>query len=329
MPTRARKQPKPAPRRATKTPAKAKARPTKTAKAAKASRAKKPAKPPASGGKVAFPFFAIEEGRLKEVMAYLAAGGDINACPSGALRPLLSEAAAHGNLKLVKELLAQGADPNGLGATGESPLQEAAEFGLDEIVKVLLEHGAQASYRDPGGKTALHNAARCCRVAGKREWRPLPPPKKARVIKLLIDAGVDPRIEENGGRTAWFFAVDCENREGLELLPEDVPSSKVAGGDTSPEDEQLEQAHYERRMTSFLSRTVKALKAARNDPGKLATAITKYLEEGDAIGCSPSELWDYFGISTPSLPAKARFTKQEEERAIKLFAQLTKERYRG
>jgi hypothetical protein len=82
-------------------------------------------------------------------------------------------------------------------------------------------------------------------------------------------------------------------------------------------------------MTRFLSRTVNALKAARKDPGKLEAAITKYLEEGDAIGCSPSELWDYFGISTPSLPAKAHFTKREDDHAAKLFEQLSTARYRG
>lgn len=288
-------------------------------------------KPKTPSGALAYPIGAIEDGKIKAVKVYLASGGDINAMPRGAMRPFLGDAVARGDLKLVKELLAQGADPNGLSATATSPLQEAAELGIDEIVTLLLEHGAAATYRDTRGMTALHAAALCCRVAGRREWRRLPAPNKGQVIKRLLDVGVDPRIRDNAGRTAWFFARDGENTEGLDLLPaDDAPapgSAAVVAPVEPPEVEMREQAREERAIRRLLVGTVKALKAAKLAEDKMRAVITAYLEKGDALGCSPAELWDYFGTSTPSLPAQASFTKRQEEQALELFGRLTKARY--
>jgi hypothetical protein len=284
-----------------------------------------------AGGSPAFPSDAITEGRLAEVRAYLAAGGDIDARPPGAMYSLLAEAVTCGNEKLVKELLTKGANPNALSATKTSPLQEAAELGLDGVVEALLGHGALASYRDPGGRTALHAAALCCRVPGKSEWRRLPPPKKGRVIELLLRSGVDPLQKDNGGRTARFFLHDCPNREGLDLLPEDDASARRPDEEPaeSPEDLARAQAEEEKAFRAFLARTTRALKSARHDENELVTAITTYLEEGDALGCSPAELWDHFAVSTPSLPERARLTQAQAALARQLFERLTKQRYQG
>jgi ankyrin repeat protein len=166
-----------------------------------------------------FPIDAISEGRLKDVTRYLAAGGDINARCRGYMGTLLTDAVQSGNVKLVKDLIAKGANPNVADALQISPLQRAAELALEEIVRVLLQHGADPNYRDTAGMTPLHYAAWCDRVSGVSAWRHLPPPKKAAVIELLLRAGANAFAKDNAARIPRFFAETAVNKEGLELLP--------------------------------------------------------------------------------------------------------------
>jgi ankyrin repeat protein len=174
---------------------------------------------------LAFPFDAISEGRLGDVKRFLDAGGDINARPKGALFTLLIDAVQTGKIDLVKSFIAGGADPNGLDALKESPLQHAAELALKELVRVLLENGADPRYRDTRGMTPLHCAACSERIPGVPAWKHLPPPKKADVIRLLLQAGADPEAKDNAARTPLFFLENASNREGLDTL-RDWPRSE-------------------------------------------------------------------------------------------------------
>lgn len=60
-------------------------------------------------------------------------------------------------MQAVQELLAGGADPNGVGR--RTPLMRAAAGGHAEMVRLLLEHGADPNAEDPrSGSTALSGA---------------------------------------------------------------------------------------------------------------------------------------------------------------------------
>ncbi|MGC4066406.1 MAG: ankyrin repeat domain-containing protein [Polyangiaceae bacterium] len=303
---------------------------------AKRSASQKPTLSKPGGSAPGFPYFAIIEGRTKDVRAYLAAGGDINAVPKGAMGSLLEDAVGVANLKLVKELLGKGADPNVLGVTKSSPLQKASELGLDEIVDVLLKHGADATYRDPRGQTALHLAGLSERLPSSGPVSSLPLPKKGRVIRLLLDAGADPRIKDNAARTARFFVQSSSNHEGLELLPEDPPEtgtalavpSDVGSGNEAKATRLPSKRDEARTLRGILSRTVRALEASGGDRQALSTSIHHYLEEGDAFGCSPSELWDHFATSTPSLVERAGLDRRSASLTLRLFEAATKARYR-
>ena len=125
----------------------------------------------------------------------------------------LHSAAASGDLRAVKKLLAAGADPNARDEVpfpagdvpgvadhlpGTTPLQEAVRWGggLD-VVEALITAGADPNARNEGGLTLLHSAM----------FRNSPA-----VVEALIAAGADPsaRDEDNFAR---FRAAICRRSE--------------------------------------------------------------------------------------------------------------------
>ena len=72
-------------------------------------------------------------------------------------------------------------------------------------------------------------------------------------------------------------------------------------------------------LDRLLDGTVEQLRLARGDLPRQREAIRVYLSEGSAADRSPSELWDYFDISTPGLPELAGYDAAEVERAVELF----------
>jgi uncharacterized protein YceK len=77
-------------------------------------------------------------------------------CCTGAL----SNAAAQGDLELVQQLLAAGADVNNTDSWGHTPLISACWAGHKDIVQVLLERGADVKATTPRGWTALRFATK-------------------------------------------------------------------------------------------------------------------------------------------------------------------------
>ena len=69
------------------------------------------------------------------------------------------DAAALGDLALVKESLAKGADVNYQNGDGRSALMRSSKRGHLDVVKCLLEHGALVNQRDNNQKTAIMTTA--------------------------------------------------------------------------------------------------------------------------------------------------------------------------
>ncbi|MFH0824055.1 MAG: ankyrin repeat domain-containing protein, partial [Pseudomonadota bacterium] len=59
----------------------------------------------------------------------------------------LFDAASAGNVEIVKQLIASGADVNTRGFNDTSPLSFAAWSGRVEVMKLLLDAGARIDYR--------------------------------------------------------------------------------------------------------------------------------------------------------------------------------------
>lgn len=68
---------------------------------------------------------------------------------------------------------------------------------------------------------------------------------------------------------------------------------------------------------------------AGDDRAAIVAAIEKFLDFGDAGEYSPAELWDYFAISAPTIPALAGCDALAEDRLIRIFSTCTHARYGG
>ena len=70
----------------------------------------------------------------------------------------IHDAAKAGNVEVVKQLLAAGADANEDAGFGMPPLQNAAAFGHKEVVELLIANGADVNIRNLMNLTALDQA---------------------------------------------------------------------------------------------------------------------------------------------------------------------------
>ncbi|MBI1216666.1 MAG: hypothetical protein GC185_12720 [Alphaproteobacteria bacterium] len=120
----------------------------------------------------------------------------------------LYQAARSGNVKAVKRLLKQGADPDAQAGNGLSPLHQAAFWGETEIVDLLLKAGADPNLDNGRGWTALHSAA----VSGGQRSR-------AKIVDMLKKAGADAGRQDKQGWTAEdYMTLWDENAPAAEKL---------------------------------------------------------------------------------------------------------------
>ena len=113
-------------------------------------------------------------------------------------------AARLGNVQMMKDLLAAGADPELCQAWGVTPLMVAAgvtqtdsrivaeEKLLEALTMLALEVGADIHATDRGGQTAVHGAAN---ISGNE------------LIRFLVAQGADPEAVDGRGRTPHDVAM--------------------------------------------------------------------------------------------------------------------------
>src|SRR5580765_180240 len=115
------------------------------------------------------------------------------------------EASALGRTERVQELL--DADPslvNAYGDDGFHPVGLASFFGRVETARLLYDHGADANQvaRNEQIQTAAIHAAAA--AEGKDEST------RYELVKLALDHGADPNLEQGGG----FRAIDAARQNG-------------------------------------------------------------------------------------------------------------------
>ena len=109
-------------------------------------------------------------------------------------RVALHYAALSGALAEVRALLAEGADVAVTDKQGFTPLHFACQENRPEVVKVLLDGDAPVDPVDQWGNTPL--------------WRAVFNAKgDARIVRLLIQAGADPDVQNASGRTPRHMAA--------------------------------------------------------------------------------------------------------------------------
>ncbi|MDE1151336.1 MAG: ankyrin repeat domain-containing protein [Micavibrio sp.] len=107
----------------------------------------------------------------------------------------LYKAVRSGNIKEVKRLLKDGADPDAADAHGLTPLHQAAYWGETEIVKLLIDAGADVNAENKGkGWTPLHSAAVSGGMRSRRE-----------IIDMLHAAGASDAVKDKHGWNAGDY----------------------------------------------------------------------------------------------------------------------------
>ena len=129
-------------------------------------------------------------------------------------RVLHAAIGSHRPAGAISALLEHGADPNLTIAPRQdwTALHVAAFMGRPDVIRLLLDHGtdphAVTSYRK---WTALHALAE----GGVGT-------EAAESGHLLLDAGIDPKIEDRKGRTAWDLVAARLTPELLQEAPPEV-----------------------------------------------------------------------------------------------------------
>jgi len=119
----------------------------------------------------------------------------------------LHDAAAYGDVEIVKTLLRRYSDANAQTSEGTTPLHVAAHYGNTEIIKTLLMAGADANIQDKYDRTPLDLANENNKLAGTDALKMLnePPPqpigsqyftplhyaRTAELVREYISAGAD------------------------------------------------------------------------------------------------------------------------------------------
>ena len=138
---------------------------------------------------------ASQDGKLKEVEELLAEGAEINGIVEGDGTALIA-AARTGNRSLVEFLLQQGADPNVAAPGDGNALIMAAREGHAEIVDLLLNRGARVNDIVEGDENALIKASGAGRL---------------NVVQLLLSRGADVNMR------VWSGDPDGEWRTALKM----------------------------------------------------------------------------------------------------------------
>ena len=111
----------------------------------------------------------------------------------------IHEAAALGNIEVVKQFLDSGTDVNAKDETGGTPLDEAAGWGRKDIVELLISKGANVNAKfDGDGSTPLHLSA----------WR-----GHFETAELLIAAGSQVNAQMEDGDTPLDLAERKSRRD--------------------------------------------------------------------------------------------------------------------
>jgi uncharacterized protein len=162
---------------------------------------------------------ALRDGQagLDVVTALLEHGADVDGWTASKDQTPLLTALFEEQPAVAELLLAAGADPNVRSSEGESPLRVVVASGDRAMVSRLLGAGAARTIDDCGGLsggTALAFAAERLDVP---------------MMKMLLDAGADPRAQGEYGLTAdqWLPAREQSDPEAWEAAFEMLRSALV------------------------------------------------------------------------------------------------------
>ncbi len=158
---------------------------------------------------------AAAAGDIRQVKDLIAAGADVNAQDRGD-NTALHYATQKGHLEVVKLLVAHGADVNAGAQAGWTPLLAAANEGHEDIAEFLLKNQAPVDVADAAGYTPLYYAI----------WS-----DDEETVRTLIAHGADVNKPRKGGYSPLVHAVWQSETANIKALID-------AGADVNVKDDQ-------------------------------------------------------------------------------------------
>ena len=148
--------------------------------------------------------------------------------------PAIVRAANNGETETVRNLLAQGADPNAVSTSGPlccgSALLYASEKGNVELVNLLIDKGAYVNLSNyhiiPGVNSYFSTALMAAADAGQDL-----------VVKILLQKGADIKAANTEGDTALTLAQRKGHESTVRLLQEWRDKAKPPMSSSSPASE--------------------------------------------------------------------------------------------
>jgi ankyrin repeat protein len=139
---------------------------------------------------------AVAKNEVLKSLRLLAGGANPDVLLGGEWgEPLISVAAAHGQLQIVSDLLARGVRLNTQDRSGQTALHAAVDAGQLETTEFLIAHGADVNGKDFRGRSALHHAGIHNNVA---------------MVTFLLSQHADVTAQDNQGRPPYRFATSEE-----------------------------------------------------------------------------------------------------------------------
>src|SRR5205085_10052019 len=196
-------------------------------------------------------FFAVREGHLDAVRAFLAAGVDVNAmmrrageggprsAGTGRMSPLLL-AVQNGHFELAIALIDAGADPNDL-RTGFTPLHTltwvrkpdssdvsdpappagSGHLTSLEFVREIVKRGADINFRLPKGTPKLPNTSSRVETEGATPFLLAADRSDIPLMRLLLELHGDPLLPNFSKSTPLMVAAGLGTTEPLEEAGEE------------------------------------------------------------------------------------------------------------
>lgn len=156
-------------------------------------------------------FIAVKQGSLKAAEALIDWPRTRVEWRSPKDESPLMIAALKGQTEIVRKLIARDADVN---KPGWTPLHYAATGAHLEIMQILLDEHAYIDAESPNKSTPLMMAAKYGTPAA---------------VKLLLEAGADPKLRNELGLSAIEFAQQGNRRDSAEMIAAAIRAAQPKG----------------------------------------------------------------------------------------------------